>query len=692
MPFIKRYIDFKNFELKDIRIELKRLQSEPEDELIEMEGAEDVCILETVEQDDDKTKSVRGRRLNVGFNSDVTNLFFPRTSEYFAEDEVDWQGRVIMDGGAIPFIGNLVKDDISEAFQPRPNPVRLPCGDGFGVLKGIELAESDGDVIRGEFRLIDYVWLCLRHINYDELPVFIAFNLYEVDTDPVTSNAFWDQFLDALTFETDVNKRDDCYTVLEKILDALGCFITFDNSAYYIIRWDEWDDSTGSVTTLRFAEFSLTDSGPAFVDYSTVNVDKTIVHDQDVDYEGFYLSFDSAQKRFQIKYDAIRHIYKFEQPKELPCNSAFLRGTIISDTPTLKTYEIECWAMFREIPNVSNDGDSYIRVVLNGGVETERYVVLAVQPSNVLYYIESQPIPVRQFDKFTISVDMRHDGQVETASGSGTYNVMQVRLTADNGDHWIFHPPSVGDPLVYWELSAVDWSTNNHFFNRTFDGTDDDTIWNQFGINFEDMTDGIPDNGDLTILLVQVKKPDQFETQFSNLKFTLYPIIDGTYDVLTGQQTQVGYTEGSKRILEKQMFIGESPHPIYKGALKKFDGSNYVLTESWQNYLDIFVLSDIGGNLSRFIGYQWYNQFKRTRTIIESDIQGLTDNLPSQINRWIIKHGDQEEKYFMLTSIRGMNFFNCGWVGVFVETSTGAGDRAYSGATDSTFLNFKYLR
>src|SRR6188768_1568732 len=213
MQFIKYYIDFKNFEEKDLRIELKRLQSEPEDSLIELEGAENVAILDTVDQDDDKTKSVRGRRMSVGFNSEYSLAdFIFKTADTFAEDIVDYQGRIIMDGGAIPFIGNMVKEDITEAFQPRPNPVRLTCGDGFAALKGIELTESDGDVPTGHYRLIDYIYLCLRHINYDELPVFVAFNLYELDTDPVTSNAFWDQMLDAITFETDVNKRDNCFT------------------------------------------------------------------------------------------------------------------------------------------------------------------------------------------------------------------------------------------------------------------------------------------------------------------------------------------------------------------------------------------------------------------------------------------------------------------------------------------------
>ncbi len=689
MPFITRYIDFKNFELKDLRIELKRLQSEPDDTLIEMEGADPVAVLETVEQDDDKTKSVRGRRLNIGFNSDVSDPFNQDTADYFAEDEVAWQGRIIMDDGSVPFIGNLVQDDITEAFQPRPNPVRLTCGDGFGALKQIELAESDGDIIRGHFRLIDYVYLCLRHINYDELPVFVAFNLYELDTDPVTSNAFWDQFLEALTFETDVNKRDDCYTVLEKILDALGCFITFADSAYYIIRWDEWDDSTGSVTTLRFAEFSMIDSvGPAFEGYTTLDVDKIIVQDQDAAYEGHYLSFDSAQKRFQRKYNAVRHIYKFEQPKEVPCNSNFLNGTIITDTTTLKTYDPDCWTMFKGPPVVTNDGTSYIRVILNGGQETERFYAFEVQPSNLQYYIESQPIPVHQFDKFLLSVDIRHDGQVETAAGSGNYNMMQVRLYADDSTYYTLDPVDAVTTFSSWVASDVTWATNNRYFKRFFDGTEDDTEWHSVAIELDDNA-AIPKDGYITILLHQTKKSDQFETHFSNLKFQIFPIIDGTYDLLQGQQTQVGYD--GNRVLEKQFYIGESPHPIYKGALKKFDG-DYVLTESWQNYLDINVLSDIGGTLARFIGYQWYNTFRLTRTVIESDIQGLTDSLPSQINRWKILHGGQENKYFMLTSIRDMNFGNCGWVGVFVETSNGAGDRSYAGATDPTFLNFKYIR
>jgi len=687
MEFVYYNIDFKNFELKDIRVQIKRLQSEPESTINTLEGSDPVALLETVDQDEDKTKSVRGRRLTAIFNSYDTPAY--ANADNFAEDDVDYQGQIIMDSGAVPFSGNMVKDDISEAFQPRPNPVQLVFGDGFGALKQIELTESDGDIPRGNYRIIDYIYLCLRHINFDELPMFVAFNLYEQDTDPVTSHAFIDTYLEALTFETDVNKRDDCFTVLEKILDALGCFITFDNSRYYIIRWDEWDDSTGSVTTLRFAEFAF-DGLSTFGGYSTIDVDKNIASTTSPDYEGHYLSFDSAQKRFQRKYNAVRHIYKFEQPKDIPCNADFLRGTIVTDTPTLKTYDPECWSFHKGPPDVTNDGTSYIKVVLQGGQETERYFVFEVQPTNLQYYIESQPIPVKQFDKFDLSVDIRHDGQVETASGGGDYNVMQVRFYANNGDHYTFHPPEPTDTLAYWELSNASWSTNNNYFERFYDGSDDDTIWTSIGITLDEMTTGIPDDGEITILLHQTKKPDEFQTHFSNLKFKIYPIVDGTYDVLTGQQTQVGYD--GDRTIEKQFYIGESPHPIYKGALKKFDGVNYVLTESWQNFNDITVLSDIGGTLARFIGYQWWNTFKLTRTVIESNVQGLTDNLPSQINRWSVKHGGQENKYFMLTSIREMNFATCGWVGVFVETSFSAGDRSYAGATDPTFLNFKYIR
>ena len=48
--------------------------------------------------------------------------------------------------------------------------------------------------------------------------------------------------------------------------------------------------------------------------------------------------------------------------------------------------------------------------------------------------------------------------------------------------------------------------------------------------------------------------------------------------------------------------------------------------------------------------------------------------------------GDQEDKYFMLTSIPEMNFRTCGWRGLFVETSDSEGDRIY----DDTYT-FKYV-
>ena len=694
MPFTTRYIDWKNFELKDLRIELKRLQSEPEDTLIEMQGADPVAILETVDQDEDKTKSVRGRALSIIFNSDVSDPFNPDTAEVFAEDDVDWQGRIIMDDGSIPFIGNLIKDDITEAFQPRPNPVQLICGDGFGALKQIELTESDGDIPRGHYRIIDYIYLCLRHINYDELPMFVAFNLYELDTDPVTSHAFIDTYLEALTFETDVNKRDDCYTVLEKILDALGCFITFDNSAYYIIRWDEWDDSTGSVTTLRFAEFAF-DGLSTFGGYSLVDVDRNIASDQSPDYEGHYLSFDSAQRRFQHKYSTIRHIYKFEQPKEVPCNSAFLRGELSVTQPVdplKKNYDYECWTMNRGLPPIANDGTSYIRVEYDSiNVESDRFVLFEVQPSSTGdYYIESQDIPVQQFDRLKISCDIKHDGQVETAATGFSYLVMIVKLYGDDNTFYRLDGGTLVRDGGHWDEFDSDFNVGpNGNIERIFNGEDDDTIYSNVTLQNVQYSQPMPKSGKIRILLCQTKKSDEFETHISNLKVTLIPLIDGAYETVVGQQTQVGYT--GNRVIEKQFYIGESPHPIYKGALKKFDG-NYVLTESWQNFNDIFVLSDIGGTLSRFIGYQWYNTYRLTRTVIESNVQGLTDSIPSLINRWFIKHGDQDNKYFMLTSIREMNFGNCGWVGVFVETSYSAGDRLYSGATDPTFLSFKFIR
>jgi len=511
------------------------------------------------------------------------------------------------------------------------------------------------------------------------------------------NHTFWDIMLDATTFETDVNERDDCLTVLNKILDSFGCFMAFTDtgSAYgwYIIRWDEYDQITTGTSILKFAKFRF-DS--LFLGYVDIDVDKIIAHDQDALYEGYRLSMDNAVKRFQRRWKSIAHIYKFEQPREVPCNVNLLRGTVDDDVLPLKTYIPDCWDLHNEFgaSEVSPTSDLRIWVRFDDNDnESERYLVMTPSPSSGdLNYAKSQAIEIIEKDKFEFSFDYSADSDNAT-NGPASIFIGAIVLYGDDSSVWILgdNATSPTDAVPEWKLSNVDLSVNRDLYQWFFSSTSGAEDYTEFK-NYSIEAPPAPTTGKVYIHLFaanQLGGIDDFAIRYNNIKFTYLPLINGTYGTISGQESKVIGTSNSRKNIEHEMFLGESGKKLLKGSLKKFDGTNYVLTETWNYYHDPTVLTD--SKLAKHIVYQWWNQYRKTRTVIETDIQGLAANdvidIPSMVNRWKIIHGGQEVKKFMLTSFRNMNFSNCGWNGVFVETSDADGDRNY----DDEF-SFKYIQ
>lgn len=684
-------IEFKNFEQADIEVNVEDMDISAA--FISLQGGETPCILESVENDDDKTRVIKGRKLLISFNSQTyTNA--PNVDNFSDGDDDRFLASI--DIPAIPFspfIGNLVLDDNTEAFQPPPNPVRLFAGEGLGSLKNVELTESDGDIPVGHYRIINYIYLCLRNLIPGQ-SIHVAMNLYEIDTDPDVTHAFFDIMLEARTFETDANKMDNCYNVLNKILDAFGCFITY-HGAWYIIRWDEYDLLTTGATTLRFANFS--DEG-IFQDYENIDVDKIIAHDGDALYEGYRLSMDNAVKRFQRRCKSVTHTYKFEQPKEVPCNSAFLRGTVDDDVLPLKTYDPDCWSIFRGWGVNSTTPNSvaqiWVRFDANDN-EEERYMTLTPQSASggEFNYVRSEEIPIDEKDKFEFSFDYSADSD-NAIDGPASIGIGCLVLYGFDSSVWILgdNISALGDEQTpEWKLTNADLSVNFDYYQWFFSassGAEDYTEFRTYSIE----APPAPVAGKLYVHLFAANQLgsgiDDFVIRYNNLQFTYIPFINGTYHTITAQENKVTGDNNSRKNIEHEMFIGDSPKPIFKGALKKFTGSDYVLTEGWKYYHDTTILDETP--LGKHIVFQWWNQFRKTRTVIETDIQGLNttiaDGIPGMIHRWKIIHGDQENKKFMLTSFRNMDFRLCGWNGVFVETSDADGDRYYDDTHTFKFI------
>lgn len=700
MDFLIYNISFNNFEENDCYVQLRDFDTF-EDPIItfyqtELQGTDEPAIMETPNLDDDKTVSIRPKRLRTGFNSgtySVATLDTIVDVGYFSDGSEGRFNVFILCGGvARPFWGSLILDDNTEAFQPRPNPVQLIATDGLNSLKDVELKTVAGETPIGHYSIIDYIVMCLSNLRIDQQQIKVVFNIYEKDQNPTTQHAFEVTYLDALTFETDVDKRDDCLTVLQKICDAFGCFICNDHIGWWIIRWDEYDNFEANVSTMRVGTFG--DDG-TFGGYTNETFDKVIASDYDLDYDGYFLSQDSAQRRFQRKANAVIHTYKFETPKEIPCNAKFTRGTPDDTVLPLLTFEPECWTMRKGVPGSYGTAGSDARIAVRydaNGYETERFVFISPEgtfssSSTNQTYLESSPITVKENAKFNCDVDWRLESD---ADNGNNYNLLRFWLHGDDGSDWLLGNEDINDSSTppKW------WDTSNFTVNTAAGGTDidftliDETEWQS--LSFE--APAMPVTGKLYLWLHQINQTNISEDNqiidYTGINFTYIPLINGTYKTSLGQELKVSADNEVRKVVEKQMFISDSPDPLFKGAMKKYDGSNYVLTETWTEWNNVSFTNE---RMSKYIVFQWWNQFRKTRTVIESDIQGIKSDeetgIPGLIHRYQIKHADEGDKYYMLTSMRGLNFRTCGWQGVFVEMSSAAGDKIY---TDT--FNFKYIQ
>lgn len=657
-------------------------------EYVDLLGVAPAFELETFNVNEDKFNPILGLRATIRFKS--TNQYNFTT---FSSGE-DYRFFVrATTGSSYLFSGWLVMDDNQQAFLPPGQPVTLYATDNFGALKGIELSDFNDARPSGREKIITIIQWCLRKLEgpypsegaavYDGIKV--AFNLFESNHHSTVDNCPLNQtYIDVLSFEKSANEFEDCYTVLTKILLSLGCRLCQYNNYWYILRIDEYKNSAFVVHNYNL--------GGAYIS-------RTLGATFDKDLDSDEIDFIDAQTIQRVqrphKSSAIKVNHDF--PIELPCNSQFLRGTERADVDdTLTEYDIECWTQYKGPPNVANDGDAYIRVTNDpANKETERFVVLPVQPTNLQYYIESMPIYVCEKDKFSISVDIRHDGQVETASGGGNYNVMQVRLYADDSTYYLLHPPETTDTLSYWIASDVTWGTNNKYFKRFYDGSDDDTVWQTISGSFEELA-AIPKTGYITICLHQTKKSNEFETHFANLKFTYRPLIDGTYKDFTGEQFKMSTLLRYSKRYEETYYLFDAPCKSFKYALHYFDTPNYYLTANWIDFaMEQYAIPDLMDYAYTFLHWQVnaaWNQNRLETRLLPSTLFGLdvANGYAGLIHKYTVLNDlAYVDLNFIILSMR-QDWHNCTWQATFAAIND-EGNVRQGGNSNGENFEFKYL-
>lgn len=708
--------------------------------VIPLTGSGTPVIVSASDNDEDKFTQIRSKSAKIQFVSD-SSIGLDSSTFSQGGDNLWVCDIILQDTPEYIFRGFLMMADNQQPFQPDPQYVTLTATDHLAALKEIALVDYGGDNPIGKFKVGQFIAFCL-------LKTGLAFNIKVVNnlragsaqftmattfasggntltvadtkifypgqriiiTGTVSNNAtlfvktvdsstqitvvntiasegpvnatitdYNSQFhwydkveLDSKTFEVEIGKCENCYSVLQKILGE-DCFITQWNGEWWVFRVDEMEDNPVYVATF--------DSNGLYVSTAAgTQYDKSIGRNEDSKFANA-----DALLRFVRPHQFVKEKFSFNTPLEVPCNVAFLRGTIVLDTPTRKIYTLDCWDKFKAPGNSVSTATVHLYVDYVDGYEVNRYIVFF--DNGDFNFLQSEEIPVKQGDKFNIEVTRR----MQSNHGSGgTDPCVQVRLYGNDGTFWTHHGKNAGaaadSDSAYWKACTSSFTTNQKFFAFEISDDQDDT---QNIDLFSGEGAPVPIEGYLKILVYNSALYGATEdTYIQKVSFEYIPYINGTYERYSGQSTQIDRIEtGYFANRDKEVSISDSPKPLLKGGMfltiDAGSGDRSWLFPNW------FNAATNGGTFTGLPStdylhpygyiqaYSVWNQYKGYKNsldrgiginIFSGSIKGLTDNWPDLLHRYSLTdmNNQTNNRYFLLISL-SQDWKSCLWTACFVE-------------------------
>lgn len=632
--------------------------------------------LMTANDGEDKLSQIRSLKFKCEFLS--TNTY--NVDFFLAGEDNRWLVQVYLGATTNPpiFTGYLVPEGAKDTFLDHGlYGVELTASDLLQSLSEPLLRKPDGSIPKGKFTIIEYISWSLQK-TFLQLPIKVVYSLREENHTAASDCFFRKIYTDAYTFETDINERENCLSVIRKLL--LGCFITQVNSEWWIVRVDEMDSNP--YTIYSFAYDGSFDSVITSNYTKQVGVDKSIK----------LINEDAAIfPERQVQHAS--QTFKFQTWQEILCNINYNRGTFngVISVPSgyVPYYPIECWTGGRLYINTPTTADSpaYIRKKITNGYEEERVIVIPHSP-NPDNWIKSSQIVVNKGDKMRFSCDRRVTSD-HTGSGYVTEFIFIIRLYGNDGTYW----SCIGNSNNAFSLALGAWKSCSSTFNPTVPYT-----W-QYQRNYINEADWmnhsldtlpVPVDGKIEILLLQNSiYSTTDDTHFANIQFDYMPLIDGVYQIVTGQVNTVSTTTNRKANKEDEIFISEAASPQWKGVLFRYDGTNFLRIGNVYDYR--FGTSGALG-LTRFSKYQdfaLWNQFNRTIRKFQGTLLGLdtdTTGIPTMIHKYQFTDPSDatNNKLYQLLGF-DIDLATCQWQGTFADVYDTVAGKDYSSTHE-----FKY--
>lgn len=464
-------------------------------------------------------------------------------------------------------------------------------------------------------------------------------------------------YIDSKSYESNIGECEDCYTVLTKILGE-DCYLTQYLGEWWIVRLDEIENLSVYV--------ALFNSLGEYQSIATEGYSKQIGPAED-----HRFAFADQLLQLDRPHGFIKETYKFQYPVETICNIDYSRGDETADPDVqvdgYTSFDLDCWEAKRlwgddaETPQVKA---AILRTFNTLGDEEERFIMLTQPTTNedAYNYILSSPVSMSQLDKFKFSFDV---SSMTNPSGDGLITVCYVLLYGVDGNVYTLHEI---DPDATWVNIAgeidMTWKLTNEEFTLFRTGLQ----WAMF--TDEDKTDWqncviagapLPVAGEIRFMLCAADQSsdsfDSFNVRYQNISLEYYPYLGGSYRKYTGFYNKVDRDDDdyiAKR--DREVYIADSPKPLFKGAMFILVGSSYVLTSRWYT-ANTFALG-YPPDPSYLHPYGWiqayavWNQYNLVVRKFSGSVLGFGTGWPDIIHKYSLTdtNPNADNRFFVMLS------------------------------------------
>lgn len=681
-------------------------------EIIQLSGTDDALTLRSTNGDENKLEPILGTEalINILVEEDTPVTI----ADLVAQHDNDIRVTIFRDQdySKSVFQGFVVVEDNSQPFLDPPYILSIRALDGLGLLKGVDLVDTNALRFVGSFSVLSWIAQILYKTG-QTLNLRVYFNFFEVSM-AQNIGALEQVYLNSITFSqgdafnvqgddptVDINATtaDDCYSALEKIVRCFRCRLFQEDGRWNLVSLYEYLNRDG----FSFKEYSFGDpvSGivPITVIDSGLNRNYNISAGKE---EIIHPVADDQILYLKLATKWVKLTFTYDQSQNKICNQDFSEGdpnatydeiinsSIIDATiqppVNLSTFgfDMYCWDHLTSTdpsnpqiiyPAIAATKKGFIREVRDSlGFTKERFAVLETENDNIQSFFRTKRFLLDIGDILQISFSWRT--RVDIAF-NGLYPVAAVLLYGDDGSVWSLR--SVNDnsnltnPTIWIDITTTGGVPAIFFPGTTTQPTNE---WNSVFANqnfaISNPPAKAPVSGSVEILLSGFVSPihsNPLEYWFKDLSITILPYLNGSYLQLKGDYNYSAATSNIKQTFSEDVEISDSPKRYFKGALVKSNGD--LMTTTWRR-----TGFDENYRFAQLMERIMYNHLYRMVQKVEGTWRGLVYR-PADDDTVVIPNGylgsyafsdhDTPTKRFMLCSF-DKNYATGQWRGLFVET------------------------